>query len=66
MAGIILTALIAILALVISRFFARKKLNLYEYENIRRLGLIIFLSVNTVWQLYIFIEDLRYHSRSSF
>jgi uncharacterized SAM-binding protein YcdF (DUF218 family) len=61
MAGIILTALIAILALVISRFFTRKKLNLYEYENIRRLGLIIFLSVNTVWQLYIFIEDLRYH-----
>ena len=34
------------------------KKNIYEYRNVRLLGLIIFMAIILIWQLVYFVEDL--------
>ena len=65
MTGIVFTTLLVVLILAIMRFAAGEKRNLYEYENIRLIGLIIFVSVSMVWQAYVLIQDIRYRYQAS-
>ena len=58
-----LVSLVIILLYVLRQFIRGIKKNIYEYRNIRLLGLIIFISVILAWQLYAFIIDTinNYH-----
>ena len=58
-----LVSLVIILLYVLRQFIRGIKKNMYEYRNIRLLGLIIFISVILAWQLYAFIIDTvnNYH-----
>lgn len=58
-----LISLAIILLYVLRQFIRGIKKNMYEYRNIRLLGLIIFISIILVWQLYAFIIDTinNYH-----
>ena len=64
--SIIISFLISLaitLLYAIRQFIRGMKKNMYEYRNIRLLGLIIFISIILVWQVYTFAIDTisNYH-----
>ena len=57
--------MLAVLIFGIMKYISGVKKNLYEYENIRLLGLIIFIGLSLVWQTVFFIDDLRHPYEAS-
>ncbi len=52
-----LLSLVITLLFVIRQFIRGVKKNIYEYRNIRLLGLIIFIGIIFLWQFFCFIID---------
>lgn len=59
MSGILIIAALGLIVWTTRRLIAGVKRNLYQYENIRRMGLLIFLGVFLVWNTVNFITDLK-------
>lgn len=61
----LLIILMMVLLYAIRQLKHGMKNNLYEYRNIRLLGLIIFIGIIFLWQLYTFVIDTYYNYHSS-
>lgn len=59
MSGILIIATLGLIVWTTRRLIAGVKRNLYQYENIRRMGLLIFLGVFLIWNTVNFIIDLK-------
>ena len=59
MTGLLLIVSLLIIGFVVTRLVTGMRKSLYRYENITRLGLIIFISVFIVWDTVTFINDLK-------
>ena len=59
MPGILIIAALGLFVWTTRRLSAGVKRNLYQYENIRRMGLLIFLGVFLAWNTVNFIADLK-------
>ena len=59
MSGLLLIISLSIVAFAVAKLITGMKKSLYRYENITRLGLVIFLSVFIIWDTVTFINDLK-------
>ena len=59
MTGLLLIVSLLIIGFVVTRLVTGMRKSLYRYENITRLGMIIFISVFIVWDTVTFINDLK-------
>ena len=59
MSGLLLIISLSIVAFAVAKLISGMKKSLYRYENITRLGLVIFLSVFIVWDTVTFINDFK-------
>ena len=59
MSGVLIAIALIILFLAAWRFNAGLKKNMYQYGNIRRLGILIFLSVFLIWEGITYIGDIQ-------